>query len=167
MLRELKRRFKVGRWDPGAEVVKIAKPRLAIEAVVENGVVKAVRCRAEVDVDVEITFIGVPEETAEERSAKGVEELKAEQLRVGPTVEETAGEGLKAAELKAAAECEAYLEELRREFGKLPVYIGVEDGLIYVKLMGRVDDRQFKRYVQTCRRLGFKFKDGRWVKRLD
>ncbi len=43
----------------------------------------------------------------------------------------------------------------------------MEDGLIYVKLMGRVDDRQFKRYVQTCRRLGFKFKDGRCVKRLD
>ncbi len=64
-----------------------------IEAVVSNGVVKAVRCKAEVDAGVEITFIGVSEGTAEERSAKGVEELKAEQLRVGPAVEETAGRG--------------------------------------------------------------------------
>ncbi len=26
-----------------------------------------------------------------------------------------------------------FAEEVRREFGKLPVYVGVEDGLLYVK----------------------------------
>ncbi len=117
-MREL-RRFREAVRIPTA---RIARPHLVIEAVVSNGVVKAVRCKAEIDAGVEITFIGVSEGTAEERSAKGVEGLKAEQLRVGPAVEETAGEGLKAAELKAAAEYEAYLEELRREFGNSRIY---------------------------------------------
>jgi len=48
----------------------------------------------------------------------------------------------------------------------VPVYVGVEDGLLYVKLLSRVDDRRFKRYVQTCKRLGFRFEGGGWVKNL-
>ncbi len=59
-----------------------------------NGVVKAVRCKAEIDAGVEITFIGVSEETdrrleTEERLSEGggpyakmAEEVKAAYLRV-------------------------------------------------------------------------------------
>ncbi len=76
-------------------MVKIARPRLVIEAVVSNGVVKAVRCKAEVDAGVEITFIGAAEEEADARlkkadkpsegggqHAKMAEELKAADPRV-------------------------------------------------------------------------------------
>jgi hypothetical protein len=47
------------------------------------------------------------------------------------------------------------LEEVRREFSGLPVYVGVEDG--YVKRTAPMDKRQFKRYLETCRRLSFRF----------
>jgi hypothetical protein len=50
----------------------------------------------------------------------------------------------------------------RREFSGLPVYVGVEDG--YVKRTAPMDQRQFKRYLETCKRLGFRFDKGssRW-----
>ncbi len=148
-------------------MVKIAKPHFTREAAVEGGVVKAVRCRAEVDEGFKITFIGVPREEANARVEELEERPQAEELRVEPAMEEgAAGGGSKTAELEAAADYGAYLEELRREFGRLSVYIGVEDGHIYVKLMGRVDSKQFRRYVKTCKRLGFRFEGGRWVKRL-
>jgi len=44
------------------------------------------------------------------------------------------------------------LEEVRREFFGLPVYVGVEEG--YVKRTAPMDRRQFKRYLETCKRLG-------------
>jgi hypothetical protein len=54
------------------------------------------------------------------------------------------------------------LEEVRREFSGLPVYVGVEEG--HVKRTAPMDKRQFKRYLETCRRLGFRFDKGssRW-----
>jgi hypothetical protein len=42
------------------------------------------------------------------------------------------------------------LEEVRREFSGLPVYVGVEEG--YVKRTAPMDKRQFRRYLETCRR---------------
>jgi uncharacterized protein (UPF0210 family) len=61
------------------------------------------------------------------------------------------------------------LEEVRREFSGLLVYVGVEDGYVYVKVT--VDKRQFRRYLETCKRLGFRFdrkggEVGRVVKKL-
>ena len=50
---------------------------------------------------------------------------------------------------------ERLLEEVRREFSGLPVYVGVEDG--YVKRTAPMDQRQFRRYLETCRGLGFRF----------
>jgi hypothetical protein len=47
------------------------------------------------------------------------------------------------------------LEEVRREFSGLPVYVGVEEG--YVKRTAPMDQRQFRRYLETCRRLGSRF----------
>ena len=54
------------------------------------------------------------------------------------------------------------LEEVRREFSSLPVYVGVVEG--YVKRTAPMDQRQFKKYLETCRRLGFRFDRGssRW-----
>jgi len=46
---------------------------------------------------------------------------------------------------------ERVLEEVRRESSGLPVYVGVEEG--YVKKTAPMDKRQFKRYLETCRRL--------------
>jgi hypothetical protein len=47
---------------------------------------------------------------------------------------------------------------VRREFSGLPVYVGVEEG--YVKRTAPMDQRQFRRYLETCRRLSFRF--DRW-----
>jgi hypothetical protein len=53
---------------------------------------------------------------------------------------------------------ERLLEEVRREFSGLPVYVGVEEG--YVKRTAPMDKRQFRRYLETCRGLGFRFDRG-------
>ncbi len=62
---------------------------------------------------------------------------------------------------------ERVLEEVRREFSGLPVYVGVEDG--YVKKTAPMDQGQFRRYLETCKRLGFRFdrREERWVKPLE
>jgi len=46
------------------------------------------------------------------------------------------------------------LEEVRREFSGLPVYVGVGG---YVKRTAPMDKRQFRRYLETCRGLSFRF----------
>jgi len=58
------------------------------------------------------------------------------------------------------------VEEVRKGLRGFPVYVGVEDDVVYIKLTGRLDDRQFRRYVETCKRLGFKFRGGRWIKEI-
>jgi hypothetical protein len=49
---------------------------------------------------------------------------------------------------------------VRREFPGLPVYVGVEEGYVYVKRTAPMDQRQFRKYTETCRRLGFRFDRG-------
>ncbi len=53
------------------------------------------------------------------------------------------------------------LERVRREFSGLPVYVGVEDGYIYVKRTAPMDQKQFKRYIEACRRLALDSTGGR------
>jgi hypothetical protein len=62
---------------------------------------------------------------------------------------------------------ERVLEEVRRKFSGLPVYVGVEDG--YMKRTAPMDKRQFRKYTETCRRLSFRFdrRGERWVKLLE
>jgi hypothetical protein len=64
---------------------------------------------------------------------------------------------------------ERVLEEVRREFSGLPVYVGVEDGYVYVKRTAPMDQRQFRKYTEACKRLGFRFdkRGERWVKPLE
>jgi hypothetical protein len=101
----------------------------------------AVRCRASLDVGIEAVFEGVAP---------------------GYRLEETAGSGAALDERRREEESgvERLLEEVRREFSGLPVYVGVEDGYVYVKRTAPMDQRQFRRYLETCRRLGFRF--DRW-----
>ena len=59
------------------------------------------------------------------------------------------------------------MEEVRREFSGLPVHVGVEEG--YVERTAPMDQRQFKIYLETCKRLGFRFdrRGERWIKPLE
>jgi len=159
----------------GLRLEVVEAPLLKIEAAVDrDGRVAAVRCRAALDLGVEATFTGV---------APGYRLEKATQA------DKTASAGAEAAE-KTATDAEAVverrggrrrgggegggvverlLEEVRREFSGLPVYVGVEDGYVYVRRTAPMDKRQFRRYTETCRRLGFRFdrRGERWVKPLE
>jgi hypothetical protein len=103
----------------------------------------AVRCRAALDVGVEAVFMGT-----------------APAYRL----EKTAQAGKTAAVRGDAVE--RLLKEVRREFSGLPVYVGVGG---YVKRTAPMDKRQFRRYLETCWWLGFRFdrRRERWVKPLE
>ncbi len=105
-----------------------------------DGRVAAVRCRAALDLGVEAIFEGV---------APGykLENIHVDKSAVGAVRRDEEESGV-----------ERVLEEVRREFSGLPVYVGVEDG--YVKRTAPMDQEQFRRYLETCRRLGFRFDKG-------
>jgi hypothetical protein len=75
------------------------------------------------------------------------------------------------AKAKKAAGCSVFWRGggVSKEFTGLPVYVGVEDGYVYVKMTAPMDKRRFRRYLETCRRLGFRFdrRGERWVKPLE
>jgi hypothetical protein len=73
------------------------------------------------------------------------------------------------AKAKKAAGWGVFWRGVSKEFTGLPVYVGVEDGYVYVKRTAPMDKRQFRKYLETCRRLGFRFDRGeeRWVKPLE
>jgi hypothetical protein len=124
----------------GLRLEVVEAPLLKIEAAVDqDGRVAAVRCRAALDLGVEAVFEGTAP---------------------GYKLEEAAG--AEAALDKRRGEEEGWvgrlLEEVKRGFSGLPVYVGVEEG--YVKRTAPMDKRQFKRYLETCRRLGFRFDRG-------
>jgi hypothetical protein len=127
----------------GLRLEVVEAPLLKIEAAVDrDGKVAAVRCRAALDLGVEAVFMGVSP---------------------GYKLEKTAGAGGAAEKVATGAEAalderrggwvERVLEEVRREFSGLPVYAGVEDGYVYVKRTAPMDQRQFKKYTEACRRL--------------
>jgi hypothetical protein len=142
------------------EVVEV--PLLKIEAAVDRGgKIAAVRCRASLDLGVEAVFEGVSPGYRLEKMVGA-----AEGVRGRDGGREEAG-----VERRGEEEgwVERVLEEVRREFSGLPVYVGVEDGYVYVKRTAPMDKRQFKRYLETCKRLGFRFdrRGERWVKPLE
>jgi len=98
--------------------------------------VAAIRRRAALDVGVEATFEG---------TAPGYKLEKTAGAGAAEDVKRRGGGGRKGGWV------ERVLEEVRREFSGLPVYVGVEEG--YVKKTAPMDKRQFKRYLETCRRL--------------
>ena len=143
------------------EVVEV--PMLKIEAAVDrDGRVAAVRCRASLDVGVEAVFEGVAPGYRLEEAAGAETATDAE-----ATLDERRDSRRRGEE--EGSWVERLLEEVRREFSGLPVYVGVEEGYVYVKRTAPMDKRQFKKYVETCRRLGFRFdrRGERWVKPLE
>jgi hypothetical protein len=160
----------------GLRLEVVEAPLLKIEAAVDReGKIVAVRCRAALDLGVEAVFTGVAsghrlEEAAQagrsagagaeaaEKTATGAEASVGVERRGGRRRGEEEGGGL-----------ERLLEEVRRQFSGLPVYVGVEEGYVYVKRTAPMDQRQFRKYTEVCRRLGFRFdrREERWVKPLE
>jgi hypothetical protein len=137
----------------GLRLVVVEAPLLKIEAAVDrDGKIATVRCRA-AHLDVEAVFMGTApgyrlEKTAQAgKTADAAEDVK----RRGGVV--SAGDGRRRGEEDGWVG--RLLEEVRREFSGLPVYVGVEEG--YVKRTAPMDQRQFRRYLETCERLGFRF----------
>jgi hypothetical protein len=173
----------------GLRLEVVEAPLLKIEAAVDReGKVAAVRCRAALDLGVEAVFTGVApgyrlKEAAQDGAgaAEGVRRggggEEAEKTATGgeAVVERrgAAGRGVVSAGSRRRGEEEGVVERLlegvRREFSGLPVYVGVEDGYVYVKRTAPMDKRQFKKYLETCKRLGFKFdrREERWIKLLE
>jgi hypothetical protein len=158
----------------GLRLEVIEAPLLKIEAAVDrDGRVAAVRCRAALDVGVEAVYVGVAPgyrlektagaEAAEKTATSAAENIKRRGAAGGV---ESAGDGRRRREEEGWVG--RLLEEVRGEFSGLPVYVGVEDGYVYVKRTAPMDKRQFRRYLETCRRLGFRFdkRGERWVKPL-
>jgi len=146
-------------FGPRLEVVEV--PMLKIEAAVDrDGRVAAVRCRASLDVGVEAVFEGVAPGYRLEEAAGAETATDAE-----ATLDERRDSRRRGEE--EGSWVERLLEEVMRKFSGLPVYVGVEEG--YVKRTAPMDKRQFKKYVETCRRLGFRFdrRGERWVKPLE
>ncbi len=159
----------------GLRLEVVEAPLLKIEAAVDqDGRVAAVRCRATLDLGVEAVYVG---------TAPGYKLKKSAQADTGKTAGAGGGEaaagaagGVKRRDAAgrgvvstSGGGVEHVLEEVRREFSGLPVYVGVEDGYVYVKRTAPMDKRQFRRYTETCRRLGFRFdrREERWVKPLE
>ena len=139
------------------EVVEV--PLLKIEAAVDrDGRVAAVKCRASLDVGVEAVYVGAAPGYKLEKTAQAgkTADAGAEAAVKTATGAEAAGVERRGVAVRGDA-VERLLEEVRREFSGLPVYVGVEEGYVYVKRTAPMDQRQFRKYVETCRRLGFRF----------
>jgi hypothetical protein len=155
----------------GLRLEVVEAPLLKIEAAVDReGKIAAVRCRAALDLGVEAVYMGVApgyrlEEAAQADKTAGADAEAAEKTATGV---EAAGVERRGAAVRGDA-VERVLEEVRRVFSGLPVYVGVEEGYVYVKRTAPMDQRQFKKYTEVCRRLGFRFdrRGERWVKPLE
>ncbi len=142
----------------GLRLEVLEAPLLKIEAAVDrDGKIAAVRCRAALDLGVETVYVGVSpgyrlEEAAQADTVKTADAEAAEK-----TSTDAAGRSVVSDGNRRRGEEEGWvervLEEVRREFSGLPVYVGVEDGYVYVKRTAPMDQTQFKRYLETCRRL--------------
>ena len=140
---------------------------LKIEAAVDqDGRVVAVRCRAALDLGVEAVYVGVAPGYRLPQADKTAD-ADAEAAEKTATDAEAAVGVERGGAAERGNAVERLLEEVRREFSGLPVYVGVEEG--YVKRTAPMDQRQFRRYLETCRRLGFRFdrRGERWVKPLE
>jgi len=141
---------------------------LKIEAAVDReGKIAAVRCRAALDLGVEAVFEGAaPGCRLEEAAQTGKTADAAEDVKPRDGGREEAGVERGGAAVRGDA-VERVLEEVRRVFSVLPVYVGVEEG--YVKRTAPMDQRQFRKHTEVCRRLGFMFDrwGKRWVKPLE
>jgi hypothetical protein len=157
----------------------VEAPLLKIEAAVDrDGKIAAVRCRAALDLGVEAVFTGAAPGYRLEKTAQA-DTGKTAVAGGGEAAEKAAAGAAVGVKRRGAAErgvasageggLERLLEEVRREFSGLPVYVGVEEGYVYVRRTAPMDQSQFKKYTEVCRRLGFRFdrREERWVKPLE
>ncbi|MFZ8807724.1 MAG: hypothetical protein ACO2PN_06425 [Pyrobaculum sp.] len=179
----------------GLRLEVVEAPLLKIEAAVDQeGKVVAVRYRAALDLGVEAVYVGAApgyrlEKTAQAGKTAGAGAAGGVRRRGGggKAAEKTATGAEAALDVRKGAAgrsvvsagnrrrgeeegwVERILEEVRREFSGLPVYVGVEDGHVYVKRTAPMDQRRFKKYTEVCRRLGFRFdrREERWIKPLE
>jgi len=174
----------------GLRLEVVEAPLLKIKAAVDReGKIAVVRCRVALDLGVEAVFTGVAsgyrleeaaqtsktanetaggwEKVAEKTATSAAENIKRRGA-AGRGVESAGGGGRRRREEEGGG-LERLLEEVRREFSGLLVYVGVEDGYVYVKKTAPMDQRQFRKYTEACRRLGFRFdrRGERWVKPLE
>jgi hypothetical protein len=107
----------------------------------QEGKVAAVRCRAVLDVGVEAVFEGV------------LPGYRLEKTAGAEAAEKTATGAEAALDERGSGWVGRVLEEVKREFSGLPVYVGVEEGYVYVKKTAPMDQRQFMipRDVQEAR----------------
>jgi len=154
----------------GLRLEVVEAPMLKIEAAVDrDGRVAAVRRRAALDEGVEAVFEGVAPGYRLEKTAQA-DTSKTAGAGGGEAAEKAAAGAAGGVKRRGAAgrgdAVERLLEEVRREFSGLPVYVGVGG---YVKRTAPMDQRQFKKYTEVCRRLGFRFDrwGKRWVKPLE
>jgi hypothetical protein len=137
----------------------VEAPLLKIEvAVDQDGKIAAVRCRVALDVGVGGLYgCGAGLQAGKDASGrKTVDAGAAEDVKRRGSGREGAGVERRGAAVRGDA-VERLLEEVRGEFSGLPVYAGVGD---YVKRTAPMDKRQFRRYLETCRWLGFRFDRG-------
>jgi hypothetical protein len=158
----------------GLRLEVVEAPLLKIEVAVDReGKIAAVRCRAALDLGVEAVYVGAApgyrlEEAAQTSKTAGAGAAEGVRRRGGggETAEKTATDAEEEAgvERRGAAGrgvvsaggqrgeggwVERVLEEVRREFSGLPVYVGVEEGYVYVKRMAPMDRRQFRKYTDV------------------
>ena len=142
----------------------VEAPLLKIEAAVDReGKIAAVRCRAALDLGVEAVFEGTAPGHRLEKTTQA-DTSKTAGAGGGEAAEKAAADAAGGVKRRGAAGrgvgggvVERVLEEVRRVFSGLPVYVGVEEGYVYVKRTAPMDKRQFRKYTEACRRLGFRF----------
>jgi hypothetical protein len=123
--------------------------------------------------DVEAAYVGAAPGYRLEKTAQASKRAGVGESAGGGEAAEKTSTGAEAVGAvrrgEEGGEVERLLEEVRREFSGLPVYVGVEGGYVYVKRTAPMGKRQFRRYLETCRGLGFRFdrRGERWVKPLE
>jgi len=162
----------------GLRLEVVEAPLLKIEAAVDqDGKIAAFRCRAALDVGAEAVFTGVAAGYRLEKTAQANETVDSgaeatEKITTGAEAAggvERRGAAGRGVASTGGGGVERVLEEVRKVFSGLPVYVGVEEGYVYVKRTAPMDQRQFRKYTEACRRLGFRFdrRGERWVKPLE
>jgi hypothetical protein len=89
-------------------------------------------------VDVETVFAGAATGYKLKKTAQADKTADADAASAVGGVGGAAGRGV-------GGGVERLLEEVKGEFSSLPVYVGVEDGYIYVKKTAPMDQRQFSK----------------------
>ena len=61
------------------------------------------------------------------------------------------------------------IENIKKQFNKLPIDVSIYRGKIFVRLNGYVKKKDFNMFVETCKKLGFRFDPNKkqWWKNIE